>query len=64
MVKGYIVVYKTRNDKNIYTVTSVNKDTVDLISSHGSAKYGVDPSTLREADDTEIMVGYRMEKGA
>jgi hypothetical protein len=62
MVKGYIVVYKNRNDKNIYTVTSVNKDTVDLISSHGSIKYGVDPSVLREADDTEIMIGYRIEK--
>lgn len=61
VVAGAIVVYKHGKDKELYTVSKINlnEGTCELSSPTKSNKIASKES-LREAEDTEIMIGYRM----
>lgn len=61
MKEGYTVVYRVGNDKTLYRIYKMNRDdTCDILSITSSVPRTVSLSQLREADDTEMLIGYRM----
>ena len=61
MKEGYTVVYRVGNDKTLYRIYKMKRDdTCDILSITSSVPRTVSLSQLREADDTEMLIGYRM----
>lgn len=62
MQNGIPVVYVVGNDNAIYRTDNCNGDTCTIISYMSGVKYNVGIPQIREATDTELMIGYRMKE--
>lgn len=62
MQLGYLVVHRSGNDSEIYRINKLNNDdTCEIVSYINGRFKTISLSQLREAEDTELMIGSRMK---
>lgn len=60
--QGFQVVFRSGKDKSIYQVSKIDGEMCDIRTYTSDKTKQVSLATLREAEDVEIMIGYRINK--
>lgn len=60
--QGFQVVFRSGKDKSIYQVSKIDGEICDICAYTSDKTKQVSLAILREADDVEIMIGYRINK--